>query len=168
MPSLRWLSEPLPYPMARGCADMNGSDDIFASQATALVNPVNCHGVMGRGLAAKFRKRYPGMYRYYQQACRTKTLRPGWPACVRERDGRVIVLFPTKDHWRHPSQLQWVEDGLVNLREMLREWGITSLAVPALGCGLGQLAWADVRTLIVQVLGGHVDIELYPPKEHLD
>ena len=128
--------------------------DIFASGAHALVNPVNCVGVMGAGLAKQFRDRHPAMFADYQAQCRAGLYQPGMPRIWRCDGQPLIVNFPTKGHWRDPSQLQWIRAGLAILADLLRVDDIGSIAVPPLGCGLGGLRWPDVRALIVEHLSG--------------
>ena len=128
--------------------------DLFASGAQALVNPVNCVGVMGAGLARQFRDQYPAMFADYRAQCRAGLYQPGRPRTWRRDGQRLIVNFPTKRHWRDPSQLQWIRAGLTILPGILRDNAIQSIAVPPLGCGLGGLSWPDVRGLIVEHLSG--------------
>lgn len=131
------------------------TSDIFESGAEALVNPVNCVGVMGKGLAKEFKARYPFNLDAYMDAYFAGTLKPGkmlWhtdPAT-----GTVIINFPTKRHWRDVSLLEDIDGGLRSLRTLIMELGIKSIAVPALGCGLGGLEWPVVRALIVHHLSG--------------
>jgi len=128
--------------------------DMFASGAHALVNPVNCVGVMGAGLARQFRDRHPAMFAEYQRQCRARLYQPGVPRVWRGDGQPLIINFPTKRHWRDPSQLLWIGGGLAILAELLRTHDVHSVAVPPLGCGLGGLAWPDVRDLIVEHLSG--------------
>jgi O-acetyl-ADP-ribose deacetylase (regulator of RNase III) len=130
------------------------SGNILKCEADALVNPVNCIGVMGRGLALKFKNDFPENYRAYEAACRRKAVQPG-RMFVFETDKRMphcIINFPTKRHWRDKSQLEDIESGLVDLVKVIRDRGIRSIAIPPLGCGLGGLAWNDVRPRIERTL----------------
>ncbi|MBR5949821.1 MAG: macro domain-containing protein [Actinomycetaceae bacterium] len=141
--------------------------DIFESGAEALVNPVNCVGVMGKGLALQFKQRFPENFDHYAKMCARNGLRPGvlfvgdygsnriitssWGGllpCKGESVARYIVNFPTKRHWRDKSLLADVEAGLGALALFVQEEGVCSIAIPPLGCGLGGLAWEDVRPLI--------------------
>lgn len=126
--------------------------DLLKADAQALVNPVNCVGVMGKGLALQFKQAYPGNDISYRAACERGELRPGTLHVYQLKapmlDPRYIVNFPTKHHWRDRSRLDDVERGLDALVEWLQESGVHSIAVPMLGCGLGGLAWADVRPRI--------------------
>lgn len=142
---------------------------LFDLQAQCLVNPVNTRGVMGAGLAKAFADRFPAILKQYQQVCRQKGLEPGgvWWAELPPSDSgpRWIAHMATKDDWRAPSRLGWVEAGLVQLGAGIRARGLTSIAVPALGCGLGGLNWNDVRPLLERHLSGleGVDVRIIPP-----
>lgn len=146
--------------------------DILKSDAQALVNTVNCVGVMGRGIALQFKLKFPENFRAYEKVCRRDDLKPG-RLFVFERgklfDGKdgpdYIFNFPTKKHWRSPSRLEYVEKGMEALVEEVQERGITSIAIPPLGCGNGGLDWEDVEAIIerqVKALPG-VRVILYPP-----
>ncbi len=138
--------------------------DLFDSKAQTLVNPVNCRGVMGKGLAKLFKDRWPLMFRQYQEACKKREVRPGSPLLFKDED-RQILSVPTKDDWKKPSTLEMVEAGLKAIREGYRDWGITSIAMPALGCGLGGLEWSKVRPLIETYLSDlSIEIEVYEPQ----
>lgn len=131
--------------------------DLFESQAEALVNPVNCVGVMGKGLALQFKRRFQENLRLYVNACVVGKVRVG-KMFVTEPFGqdapRWIVNFPTKQNWLAPSKLEWIESGLKDLRRFLVENHVGSVAIPALGAGLGGLDWTDVRALIERELAG--------------
>ncbi|MDQ2082046.1 macro domain-containing protein [Xanthobacteraceae bacterium Astr-EGSB] len=138
--------------------------DLFASRAQTLVNTVNCVGVMGKGVAEQFKRRFPAMFEDYKLRCDRKAVRLGEPYLYRDLSGVQILNFPTKDHWRSPSRLADIERGLDHLAAHAAEWGITSLAMPPLGCGNGGLEWAEVGPLIHGKLAGlAVDVELYAP-----
>ena len=142
---------------------VNGN--ILNSDAHALVNPVNCVGTMGAGLARQFRDRYPAMYVEYLKICRARLLRPGQVQVFHHSPTRAIVNLPTKDHWRNPSTLAHVRSGLTALHAALEEHDVRSVAVPALGAGLGGLRWTDVLPLIHQHLtGDNLTVEIYPPR----
>jgi O-acetyl-ADP-ribose deacetylase (regulator of RNase III) len=127
--------------------------DLFSSGADALVNPVNCVGVMGAGLAKQFKQRYPPMFAAYQAQCAARFYQPGDCRLWQQDGAPTIVNLATKNHWRDPSQLAWVDRGLRSLGAMLEPNRISSVAVPPLGCGLGGLAWPEVRNLILDHLG---------------
>jgi O-acetyl-ADP-ribose deacetylase (regulator of RNase III) len=145
-------------------------ESIFNSTADVLVNPVNCRGVMGKGLALEFKRRFPECEGPYKSACESGQLRPGGLVLVRlqveleitsvRRPG--IVLFATKDHWRGRSKIEWIEHGLASLKQRYSTWGVRSMGVPALGCGLGGLRWEDVKPLVERYLEQEaVDVEVY-------
>jgi O-acetyl-ADP-ribose deacetylase (regulator of RNase III) len=121
--------------------------DLLESNAQTLVNPVNCVGVAGKGIAAQFKRRYPEMFKSYQQACVTGKLAPGKP-WLWQSPSRWILNFPTKTHWRNPSKLEWIEAGLENFVAKFNNMGISGIAFPRLGCGNGGLSWDDVRPLM--------------------
>jgi O-acetyl-ADP-ribose deacetylase (regulator of RNase III)/uncharacterized protein YwgA len=138
--------------------------DLFASQAQTLVNTVNCVGVMGKGVALEFKKRWPAMFEDYKGRCERKAVRLGEPYLYRDASGVSIVNFPTKGHWRSPARLVDVERGLDYFAAHVGEWGITSVALPPLGCGNGGLEWAEVGPLIHRKLHGlPIDVEVYAP-----
>lgn len=116
--------------------------NLLAADVDALVNTVNTVGVMGKGIALQFKKAYPDMFRAYQAAAKAGDLRIGhmhvWETGLLSGP-RFIVNFPTKKHWRQPSRLEEVADGLQDLKRVVRELGITSIALPPLGCGNGGL-----------------------------
>lgn len=141
------------------------SGDLLESDAEALVNTVNCVGVMGKGLARQFRIKYPYMFLAYKDVCTSGAFLPGGVHWYYDRTtGKMIYNLATKDHWRDPSRLQWVENGLEMLANLVRMDGIKSIAIPPLGCGLGGLDWADVEPLIISAFGdADVRVDLYPP-----
>ncbi len=137
--------------------------NIFDSRCECLVNTVNCVGVMGKGVALEFKKRYPGNYKDYVSRCAKKELRPGQPYFYRD-NGRLILNFPTKDHWRMPSKLRDVEEGLDWFLAHYREYGVESVAFPPLGCGNGGLSWEEVGPLMYRKLKGlPIEVEAYAP-----
>ena len=133
--------------------------DIFASPAMTLVNPVNCVGVMGAGLALEFRKRYPDMYGHYRDICADNLLEPGKLWLWRRR-WPWVLNFPTKTHWRKPSRKDFIVLGLEELIAQYQGRGITSIAFPRLGCGHGGLDWEVVRPLILRA-AEQMDIPVY-------
>lgn len=126
--------------------------NLLESELQTLVNPVNTEGVMGAGLALAFRDKFPGLFQEYRDACREDVFgRMG--LFVFDVDvSRKVLCMPTKRQWRHPSRIEWIEEGLWYLARDYEKYGITSLAIPEVGCGRGQLSWADVRPLIYQYL----------------
>ena len=138
--------------------------DLFASQAQTLVNTVNCAGVVGRGAAQEFKKRFPVMFDDYTHRCERKAVKLGEPYLYRDKSGVAVVNFPTRAHARSAPRLGDIERGLDFLVAHLSEWQIKSLALPALGCDKGSLAWADVGPLIYQKLhSSPVNVEVYAP-----
>lgn len=137
--------------------------DLLSSNAEALVNAVNEVGVMGKGLALLFRQAFPENTQQYAAACRAGRVCVGSMLVVPVTTAtgpRLIINFPTKKHWMSPSQLNWVQDGLRDLSRVLRERQVRSVAMPALGCGLGGLAWSQVQPAIEQALGDLFDIDI--------
>lgn len=138
--------------------------DLFASRAQTLVNTVNCVGVMGKGVAAQFKARYPAMFADYKRRCDQGAVRLGEPYLYRDLSGRQIVNFPTKGHWRSPSRLSYIERGLETLAARAADWQLGSVAMPPLGCGNGGLDWTEVGPLIYRKLDPlPIDVELYAP-----
>lgn len=135
---------------------------IFEIEAEAIVNPVNCVGISGAGLARQFARRYPENDRLYRQACQEGRVTPGRGIITQtELDSpRHIVNFPTKRHWRDKSRLSDISLGLRNLHGELLRRGIRSVALPALGVGLGGLVWRDVREFIEREFGEQSAIEV--------
>lgn len=133
------------------------------STAQTLVNTVNCVGVMGKGIALEFKRRYPAMFKEYVSMCERGLVNPGVPFCF-NGGGHQILNFPTKNHWKARSRIDDIERGLKHLRARYRDWNIESIAVPPLGCGNGGLDWADVRVLIEKYLGDlPIDVFVYAP-----
>lgn len=138
--------------------------DLFLSRAQTLVNTVNCVGIMGKGVAQEFKKRFPAMFDDYKHRCDMKAVRLGEPYLYRDASGVSIINFPTKDHWRSPSKLSDIERGLDYFVEHVSEWEVRSIALPPLGCGNGGLDWSEVGPLIYSKLHKlPIDIELYAP-----
>jgi O-acetyl-ADP-ribose deacetylase (regulator of RNase III)/uncharacterized protein YwgA len=138
--------------------------DLFESRAQTLVNTVNCVGVMGKGVAEQFKSRFPEMFEDYKQRTDTKSVHLGEPYLYTHVSGTQIINFPTKDHWRSPSRVVDIERGLDYLAAHIAAWGITSLAMPPLGCGNGGLEWSEVGPLIYRKLH-HIliNVEVYAP-----
>lgn len=137
--------------------------DVLQADAEALVNTVNCVGVMGRGIALQFRKTFPANFSAYAQACDRRELEPGrmfWFRTGFLANPKYIVNFPTKRHWRGKSRLEDIAAGLRALASDVRERNVRSIAVPPLGSGLGGLAWTEVRPLIVRAFESVPDLEV--------
>lgn len=135
--------------------------NIFKSGAQALVNPTNCVGVMGAGLALRFREMFPENFQEYRKVCKDKELVLGGLFITHYiEEDLYIINFPTKDHWRERSNIKGIERGLKTLRLEVMNTNIKSIAIPALGCGLGGLLWDRVHPLITKELE-NLDIEIY-------
>ncbi len=142
------------------------SGDLFAADTDAIVNAVNCVGVMGKGLALAFKKQFPDNFEAYRRACDTGEVMPGKMFVVERASApRWIINFPTKRHWRSPSTLDDVRSGLVDLIAQVKSREIKSVAIPALGCGLGGLRWEDVRPAILDACAPLTDVRfvVFPP-----
>lgn len=138
--------------------------DLFTSRAHTLVNTVNCVGVMGKGVALEFKKRFPQMFADYLRRCERREVRLGEPFPFLDPSGVLIVNFPTKGHWRSPARLQDIERGLDYLVLHMKDWGVQSIAMPPLGCGNGGLEWSQVGPLIYRKLRNTgVNVEVYAP-----
>jgi O-acetyl-ADP-ribose deacetylase (regulator of RNase III) len=128
--------------------------DILQTTAEALVNPVNCVGVMGAGLALQVKRAFPGNFTAYAEACARGDVRLG-RVFLHDRGPdqpgpRYIVNFPTKAHWQDQSRCPAIRAGLADLVNVVAQKGITSIAVPKLGCGLGGLRWEEVQPLVIE------------------
>lgn len=148
------------------------NEDIFESNADLLVNPVNCMGVMGKGLAKAIADRYPIILHPYKKACRSGDLMIGNIQVLdtlRDTPPFYIANLPTKNHWKHPSELEYVISGTLALLEWLETHAmsnVTKVAVPALGCGLGGLNWEEVKPELKELfqVSTNIDFLLYPPR----
>ena len=137
--------------------------DIFREDVEALVNSVNCVGVMGRGIALQFKNAFPANFKVYADACRRDEVKPGQMFVYqtdRLSNPRYIINFPTKRHWRGKSRLEDIESGLIALASEIEERGIRSIAIPPLGTNLGGLEWGEVRRLIDTALCNLEDVEI--------
>lgn len=141
---------------------IEGKGNLLDAQVEAVVNTVNTEGAMGKGIALQFKKAFPENFAVYERACERgevvigkmfvyKTVLPA---------PRYVINFPTKQHWRNPSKLQYIRDGLVDLVAQVRALDIKSIAIPPLGCGLGGLDWADVRPLIVNAFRDMAEVRV--------
>jgi hypothetical protein len=158
--------------------------DMFFSQMQTLTISVNVVGIMGKGLASRAKYQFPDVYVFYQDLCRRKALKIGRPYLYKRETslGRQLaddpssfpdlnqnkwfLLFPTKRHWRENSDINGIEEGLQWLKVNYRTEGIQSLAIPALGCGLGRLDWRDVGPLLCKYLSNlEVPVVIYLPQE---
>lgn len=156
--------------------------DLFESNCQTLVCTVNCKGVMGKGIALEFRKNFPEMFTKYRDVClydKTQLKHGGdlwlyrypdleqftlWDTDGKLNTGRQskILCFATKEHWKDPSLLYWITRGLNTFREKYKEWGITSIAFPKLGCNNGGLRWGSVQLIMEDKLEGlDIPVEIY-------
>lgn len=161
--------------------------NLFKSNHQTLTNAVNTLGVMGKGIALLFKKDFNGMYVEYREKCQNGEVKLGEPYLYKppgyknkqhelftwdnaqgepfvDSSRKWVLNFPTKKHWRSPSDPEAIRKGLRYLHEHVDEWGIESLAVPALGCGEGGLSWEKVKPVLIEGLEGlGIDVELYAP-----
>ncbi len=142
--------------------------DLFESPAEALVNPVNTAGVMGKGLALQFKKIFSLNTRRYEEACKDGSIDIGKNLVVRDHSpttgDKVIINFPTKKHWRNPSEYAYIESGLQDLIKVISAENIKSIAIPALGAGNGGLDWQVVKQMVEKHLSSlPIDIFIYEP-----
>ncbi|MER5453800.1 macro domain-containing protein [Micromonospora sp. NPDC002389] len=137
--------------------------DLLAADVDAVVNAVNTVGVMGKGIALQFKRAYPANYAAYRAACAKNEVRLGRMFVhdsTRPGPRRYVINFPTKGHWRADSKLSDIHAGLVDLVRVVRERQIASIAVPALGCGNGGLAWAAVHPVIERAFAELPDVRV--------
>jgi O-acetyl-ADP-ribose deacetylase (regulator of RNase III) len=142
--------------------------NLLDAPVEAVVNTVNTVGVMGKGIALMFKEKFPENFEAYAEACKAREVQVGRmfiTAGVELGGPRWIINFPTKKHWRQPTKLEWVRDGLIALKEVIRQKQIKSIAIPPLGCGNGGLDWSVVRPLIERTLGDlpGVEVIVYEP-----
>lgn len=144
--------------------------DIFKSNYQALVCPVNCYGIMGKGLALKFKHKFPEMHFEYKNACTRKRLKIGEMFLFINNDGEspeYIFCFHTKIHWRTKSKLKYIRSGLRALKYDIIDLKLSSIAIPALGCGLGGLDFDEVLKTIQDELSDlrNINMYIFAPKE---
>lgn len=142
--------------------------NLLEANVDALVNTVNTVGIMGKGIALMFKERFPANFREYEAACKAGEVRVGemFVTANNEFNGpKWIINFPTKEQWFRRTKLDWIESGMVSLKNVIREKGINSVAVPPLGCGNGGLKWSTVRQIIERELSelDDVDVIVYEP-----
>lgn len=138
--------------------------DLLSTDAQALVNTVNTVGVMGKGIALQFKERFPSNLNAYITACKKGELVPGKMLVVKERvisgEEKIIINFPTKKDWKHKSKYEYIEEGLKDLVEVIKEYQIKSIAIPPLGCGNGGLKWSEVKLLMEKYLNELDDVQI--------
>lgn len=142
--------------------------NLLDEKTEALVNTVNCVGVMGKGVALQFKQAFPANFKHYQKACKNNEVRPGQMFTVATEsllNPRYIINFPTKRHWRQKSQIEDIKAGLKALVQEVQTLGIQSIAIPPLGCGNGGLDWAEVKPLIIEAFEpiSTVEVILFEP-----
>ena len=143
--------------------------NILTADAEALVNTVNCIGLMGKGIALQFKKAFPDNFKAYEAACRRKEVQPGHMFVFtigQMFNPRFIINFPTKRHWRGKSRYEDIETGLEALVQEVQERKIRSIAIPPLGSGLGGLQWERVKPMIEKAFATmpEVQVKLFEPK----
>jgi O-acetyl-ADP-ribose deacetylase (regulator of RNase III) len=142
--------------------------NLLDASTEALVNTVNTVGVMGKGIALMFKEAFPDNFREYHEAVNRKEVRIGHMYVTENRalaGPKWLINFPTKKHWRQPSKLEWVIEGLQDLRRVIVDKRIHSIALPPLGCGNGGLDWSEVRPEIERAFEdvGDVDVWIFEP-----
>ncbi len=146
---------------------IESSGDLLNAQTDAIVNTVNCVGVMGKGIALQVKRRYPAVFKAYEQACKAGDVRIGTMLPVPTGElgtPQWVVNFPTKTHWRSASKLSYISEGLEDLKLVIERLGLRSIAVPPLGAGNGGLDWSHVEPLIRTAFEGlPVEVHLYSP-----
>lgn len=147
--------------------------NILSVKAEALVNSVNLKGIMGKGVALAFKETFPENYKLYKRACEEGNIDIGkiFVTETNEFFPKYIINFPTKNHWRFPSQYKWIEAGLKSLAEWLREHKVASIAIPPLGSGSGKLDWHCVKQMIVEVMDEfkeNMEIIIIEPSEQFE
>lgn len=139
------------------------SQSIFDSPAQVLVCPVNCLGVMGAGLALEFKSRFPDPSNDYVKNCKNRWLSPGDLLFSRvscDHDPRYICFFATKNHWKHDSKLIWIAKGLMSIEKHMNFYDLSTISIPKVGCGLGNLNWPVVKQMITECFEHHATIEV--------
>lgn len=146
--------------------EVNG--DILESTAPIIVIPVNCKGVMGKGLALQAKQKWPKMFEIYKSFCEGACpsypdgLEPGGVVCIQHVPNKFIACLATKDDWKNPSKLEWVEKGLKELVVMSMKINFCHIAIPRIGCGLGGLDWCDVKPIVYRVFENTpITVDLY-------
>lgn len=143
--------------------------NLLEANVEALVNTVNTVGVMGKGIALMFKEQFPDNMKNYQKACKQNLLHTGKMFITErtEKNPRWIINFPTKQHWKNPSKLEWITEGLLDLRQIIQSKQIKSIAIPPLGAGQGGLPWESVKKQMESILQDMTDVNIiiYEPTE---
>lgn len=146
-----------------------GSGNILDDKSSGIVIPVNTEGIAGAGLAKQWAERYKGAYKYYKLLCEEKILRVGIVLPAIE-GGKWFLCFPTKDEWRYSSRIEYIRSGMISLIDLVvPTLELKSIAIPALGCGLGGLEWDEVHQVILDSLEvlsdiNNITVTIYEPK----
>lgn len=141
--------------------------NLLDADTEAIVNTVNCVGVMGKGVALAVKIKYPEIYSIYRFAFEHDMLQIGQVSYGIAYDGKIVINFPTKLHWRDPSRMSYIEVGIFSLARTIEALKIKSIAIPPLGCGNGRLDWQEVKPMIVEFaekFGDSLRCVIYEPK----
>jgi O-acetyl-ADP-ribose deacetylase (regulator of RNase III) len=147
--------------------------NLLDAPTEALVNTINTVGVMGKGIALMFREAFPDNFRVYREAVKRNEVHVGRMLVTGNHaplGPKWLINFPTKKHWRQPSRPEWIAEGLKDLRRVIEEKQIGSIAVPPLGCGNGGLEWTAVRPQIVDALSSLIGVDIWvfePPPRNM-
>lgn len=145
--------------------------NLFDSNMQTFTNTVNTVGIMGAGIAKQFKARFPEMFQDYKKRCQRNLVETGRPYLWKSGAANEawVLNFPTKQHWRANSRMEWIEQGLEYLVQHYQDWGIQSLAIPALGCSLGGLSWQEVKPVMEHFLSQlAIPVEIYEPLPEAD
>lgn len=140
--------------------------NIFNSKMQAIVCPVNCLGIMGKGLAMQFRDKeeFSVANDLYKSTCNTGLMAPGSVLVAPTKSGKTVIYIATKMDWKDPSEIQWIENGLSNLYRAIYHYGIGSVAIPAIGAGLGGLPWPPIEMMLLRLFENEkIQVEVYLP-----
>ena len=164
LPSQKQKTDSFTSSLSTSHVKMIQKGDLFKSRMQTLVNPVNCVGIMGKGIALSFKERFPEMFSDYSDRCKQGKVEIGKPYLFNLAKGKKIINFPTKNHWRGHSKMASIEQGLQYLVENISHWKIESLATPLLGCGNGKLNASDVQKLLLKYFSTlNITVEIYVP-----
>lgn len=132
---------------------------VFNSGAGGIVNAINTVGVMGAGIALEFKLRYPDMYLDYEKKCKQNNIEVGKVDYYTDNPEILIINFPTKRHFKYPSKMSWIEDGLKHFVKTYKDYNVKSIAFPKLGSSHGGLEWEEVKTIMERYLS-NLDIKI--------
>lgn len=156
---------------ARSTPELRSANILRARDLTAIVNPVNCAGITGKGLAAQFAARYPEIFPPYQRACRSSILTTDQPLIIplsQPGPPRYVVNLATKRHWQNPSRIEWINAGLGAMYQQLQDLQIDSVGIPPLGAGLGRIPWPEVKNIIELHAARHPQVRtvIFTPRRY--